>query len=76
VDDSLISHQTIPIPGSSSPSRVLGNCDAANVKFTDEEIGKINQILSSFELKGDRYMAGLHSLSVSHATSRTGRGSG
>ncbi|RSH81546.1 hypothetical protein EHS25_006168 [Saitozyma podzolica] len=59
-----LSPYTIPIPGSSSPSRVQGNCDAANVKFTDEEIGKINQILSTFELKGDRYMAGLHSLSM------------
>jgi pyridoxine 4-dehydrogenase len=55
----------MPIPGSSNPTRIKENCDAVNVRFTNEEIGKINQILSSFELKGGRYMEGVSALSVS-----------
>ncbi|KAI9639860.1 NADP-dependent oxidoreductase domain-containing protein [Dioszegia hungarica] len=46
---------TIPIPGSSKPDRVRHNTESAQLKLSDEELKKINDILASFEPAGGRY---------------------
>jgi len=45
----------IPLPGSSKPDRTLENLAANDIKFTDEELKEINDIVNTFEVKGGRY---------------------
>ncbi|KAK3044486.1 hypothetical protein LTS18_001165, partial [Coniosporium uncinatum] len=49
----------IPIPGATTAERVKEN--AAAVELDDQEMKEIDDILASFETKGDRYNAqGMH----------------
>jgi pyridoxine 4-dehydrogenase len=43
----------IPIPGSTSEARVLEN--SQDVRLTEEDMKDLDDILSKFEVKGDRY---------------------
>ena len=47
----------IPIPGATTPDRVKEN--AKIIDLTDDEFVKINEIIQSFEVKGERY-PGMH----------------
>jgi len=44
-----------PIPGTTKPTRLRENLQAAKVHLTPEELSKIEAFLSNFEVKGDRY---------------------
>lgn len=53
----------IPLPGSSSKKRTLENLAAGDIVLTDADKGQIDKILSSHQVKGDRYFgndAGAH----------------
>lgn len=45
----------MPIPGSSSPERILSNIAAQDVQLTDAEVKEIDDVLASFTVSGDRY---------------------
>ncbi|KAF9821375.1 hypothetical protein IEO21_00621 [Rhodonia placenta] len=53
----------IPLPGSSSKKRTLENSAAGDIVLTDADKAEIDKILSSHQVKGDRYFgndAGAH----------------
>lgn len=50
-----LSPYNIPIPASTNPERVTQNVDAGNIKLSDDDLKRINEILAKFETKGDRY---------------------
>lgn len=45
----------VPIPGTTKISRIHENIEAADIKFSDEEMKTINDALSKIEIVGDRY---------------------
>jgi aryl-alcohol dehydrogenase-like predicted oxidoreductase len=45
----------VPIPGTTNLSRVEENIRSANIKFTKDELSKINQAMDQIEILGDRY---------------------
>jgi hypothetical protein len=47
--------QVLPIPGSSSPERILSHIAAQDVQLTDTEVKEIDDVLASFIVSGDRY---------------------
>ncbi|WWD22252.1 hypothetical protein CI109_106743 [Kwoniella shandongensis] len=51
------SEYIIPIPGSSKPDRVQSNTEAANIKFTPEELAEIDKYAEAVKVAGDRYPA-------------------
>ena len=44
-----------PIPGTTKPSRLEENLQSINVEITPEELRKINDMLNSITISGDRY---------------------
>lgn len=44
-----------PIPGTTKPSRLEENLQSINVEITPEELRKINDMLNSIPISGDRY---------------------
>ncbi|EIW70880.1 hypothetical protein M231_05912 [Tremella mesenterica] len=46
---------TIPIPGSSNPSRITENAAAANITLSEEDKKTLNSTLAKFDPKGGRY---------------------
>lgn len=48
-------HKVLPIPGSSSPERILSNIAAQDVQLTDAEVKEIDDVLANFNVSGDRY---------------------
>ncbi|GFZ44204.1 hypothetical protein JCM24511_01925 [Saitozyma sp. JCM 24511] len=50
-----MSPMVLPIPGSSSPERILSNIAAQDVQLTDAEVKEIDDVLASFTVSGDRY---------------------
>lgn len=44
----------VPIPGTTQMTHMLENSDAANVKFTADELANFNTELAKIEVKGDR----------------------
>lgn len=47
----------VPIPGSRSLRHLEDNLAAANVSFTQEELKRIDEVLDSIHIQGDRYNA-------------------
>lgn len=47
----------VPIPGSRSLRHLEDNLAAANVSFTQEELKRIDEVLDSIHIQGDRYDA-------------------
>jgi aryl-alcohol dehydrogenase-like predicted oxidoreductase len=47
----------VPIPGSRSLRHLEDNIAAANVSFTQEELKRIDEVLDSIHIQGDRYNA-------------------
>lgn len=47
----------VPIPGSRSLRHIEDNLAAANVSFTQEELKRIDEVLDSIHIQGDRYNA-------------------
>lgn len=47
----------VPIPGSRSLRHLEDNLAAANVSFTQEELKRIDEVLNSIHIQGDRYNA-------------------
>jgi pyridoxine 4-dehydrogenase len=48
-------HEVLPIPGSSSPERILSNIAAQDVQLTEAEVKEIDDVLAIFTVVGDRY---------------------
>jgi len=49
------SHNIVPIPGSTTPSRALENSRSAEITFTQAEYEEIRKMIDSFQVKGGRY---------------------
>jgi len=49
------SHNIVPIPGSTTPSRALENSRSADITFTQMEYEEIRKMIDSFQVKGGRY---------------------
>lgn len=47
----------IPIPGATTAARV--NENAVHFELTDAEMAEIDEIIAKFEVKGERYFAGV-----------------
>ena len=47
--------EIIPIPGATTVQHAIENGDAANVKFSEQELREIDQILATFKVTGERY---------------------
>lgn len=47
----------VPIPGSRSLHHLEDNLAAVNVSFTQEELKRIDEVLDSIHIQGDRYNA-------------------
>ncbi|ODN96266.1 hypothetical protein I350_08273 [Cryptococcus amylolentus CBS 6273] len=47
---------SMPLPGTTKPERVIENINAANIKLTAEELGALQHIVDTFEVKGPRYI--------------------
>lgn len=45
----------IPIPGTTNIHHLHENLDARNIKLSSEDLNEIHEILSTHEVKGDRY---------------------
>ena len=45
----------IPIPGATTVERVVENGKAAGIELSKDELGRIDQILATCEVQGDRY---------------------
>jgi pyridoxine 4-dehydrogenase len=56
--------QTIPIPGSSNPTRVRENTQSAAIKLSDADLKGISDILAGSQVKGGRYAEQLNRLSM------------
>jgi len=51
----VLSKDVVPIPGTKRLNYLLENVESLNVKITEEEHNKINQILKEFTVSGTRY---------------------
>lgn len=50
-----LSPYNLPIPASTNPERVKQNAQAGNIKLTDDDLKRIDEVLTKFTPKGDRY---------------------
>ncbi|ODN74893.1 hypothetical protein L202_07195 [Cryptococcus amylolentus CBS 6039] len=50
-----LSEYTIPIPGSSNPTRIAQNIQSASISLSSAETKEINDFLDAFEVQGTRY---------------------
>jgi len=55
---SSLGPNVVPLPGSSKASRVKENLDAGKIRFTEEELKEINEVLANHPVKGARYFGG------------------
>jgi len=52
---SSLGPHVVPMPGSSKASRVKENSDAGKIRFNEEELQEIHNMLAKVEVKGGRY---------------------
>ncbi|KAG8907151.1 hypothetical protein FRB99_005259 [Tulasnella sp. 403] len=63
---STLGANVIPLPGSSKPSRVKENFAAGNIKFTEEELTELNQVIADTPVVGGRYFGGENEKTQQH----------